>query len=68
MGLMFISYNLRRIVNILTADLLKEYLRILVSSILMIFGLAGTVLMSSEELVPAKINLQAKNRQWLKFA
>ena len=29
-GLMFITYNLRRIVNILTRDQLKEYLRILV--------------------------------------
>jgi len=30
-GLMLIAYNLRRIVNILTRDQLKEYLRILVS-------------------------------------
>jgi len=30
-GFMFIAYNLRRIVNILTRDQLKEYLRILVS-------------------------------------
>jgi len=30
-GFMFIAYNLRRIGNILTHDLLKEYLRILVS-------------------------------------
>jgi hypothetical protein len=30
-GLMLIAYNLRRIVNILTADRLKEYLRILLS-------------------------------------
>lgn len=30
-GLMFIAYNLRRIVNILTKDQLKEYLRILLS-------------------------------------
>ncbi len=33
-GLMLISYNLRRIVNILTADRLKEYLRILFSMFL----------------------------------
>jgi hypothetical protein len=30
-GFMFIAYNLRRIGNILTGNLLKEYLRILVS-------------------------------------
>ncbi|MDO9339495.1 MAG: hypothetical protein Q7T72_03100, partial [Bacteroidales bacterium] len=30
-GFMFIAYNLRRIVNILTGDQLREYLRILVS-------------------------------------
>jgi hypothetical protein len=29
-GFMFIAYNLRRIVNILSQDRLKEYLRILV--------------------------------------
>jgi transposase len=33
-GFMFIAYNLRRIVNILTMDRLKEYLRILVSMFL----------------------------------
>jgi len=33
-GFMFIAYNLRRIINILGHDLLKEYLRILVSSFL----------------------------------
>jgi len=33
-GFMFITYNLRRIVNILTMDRLKEYLRILVSMFL----------------------------------
>jgi transposase len=35
-GFMFIAYNLRRIVNILTPDRLKEYLRILVSSLFII--------------------------------
>jgi transposase len=38
-GLMFIAYNLRRIVNILTADRLKEYLRILLSLFLTISDL-----------------------------
>jgi hypothetical protein len=38
-GLMFIAYNLRRIGNILTRDLLKEYLRILLSLFLAISDL-----------------------------
>lgn len=38
-GLMFIAYNLRRIGNILTHDRLKEYLRILLSSFLLVLNL-----------------------------
>ena len=38
-GFMFIAYNLRRIGNILTMNVLKEYLRMLVSSFFMIFDL-----------------------------
>ncbi|MCJ7448365.1 MAG: IS1182 family transposase [Bacteroidales bacterium] len=38
-GFMFIAYNLRRIGNILTRDRLKEYLRILVSMFLDLFGI-----------------------------
>jgi transposase len=38
-GLMFIGYNLRRIGNILTMNVLKEYLRILLSLFFMLFGL-----------------------------
>jgi transposase len=38
-GLMFIAYNLRRIVNILSQDRLKEYLRILVSMFFDLFGI-----------------------------
>jgi hypothetical protein len=38
-GLMFIAYNLRRILNILTQDQLKEYLRILLSLFLSIYDL-----------------------------
>jgi transposase len=45
-GFMFIAYNLRRIGNILTADRLKEYLRILV---LMFFDLLGLNLSQFEE-------------------
>jgi len=44
-GLMFIAYNLKRIGNILTSEVLKEYLRILVSSFLAIFDLSGAILM-----------------------
>jgi transposase len=38
-GFMLIAYNLRRIVNILTTDRLKEYLRFLVSMFLDLFGI-----------------------------
>jgi transposase len=47
-GLMFIAYNLRRIGNILTSEVLKEYLRILVSAFLAILDLIGAILMGSE--------------------
>jgi hypothetical protein len=38
-GFMFIAYNLRRIGNILTREMLKEYLRILASLFLAISDL-----------------------------
>lgn len=38
-GFMFIAYNLRRIGNILTMDVLKEYLKVLASLFLAVFGL-----------------------------
>ena len=38
-GLMLVAYNLRRIVNILTIDRLKEYLRILVLAFFDLFGI-----------------------------
>jgi transposase len=43
-GFMLIAYNLRRIGNILTLKVLKEYLGMLVSLILAIFGLTDAVL------------------------
>ncbi|MGQ9620805.1 MAG: hypothetical protein ACUVTX_07470 [Bacteroidales bacterium] len=43
-GLMFISHNLRRIGNILTVDVLKEYLRMLASLFFAIFDLIEAVL------------------------
>jgi len=47
-GLMLIAYNLRRIGNILTQGVLKEYLRMLVSLFLAIFDLLRSILMISE--------------------
>ena len=44
MGLMFIAYDLRRIGNILTWNVLKEYPGVLVSSLLAIFELTEAVL------------------------
>jgi hypothetical protein len=38
-GFMFIAYNLRRIGNLLTLDLIKEYLRILLSLFFTVFDL-----------------------------
>jgi hypothetical protein len=39
MGIMLVAYNLRRIMNILTIDRLKKYLRILVTRFYDIFGI-----------------------------
>ena len=65
-GLMFIAYNLRRIGNILTLEVLKEYLRMLSSLFLAIFDLPGAILMISEELVLVKVDTPAENKLWLK--
>jgi len=43
-GFMFIAYNLRRIGNILTQQVLKEYLRILISLLSGVFGLLQALL------------------------
>lgn len=43
-GLMFIAYNLRRIGNILTMNVLKEYLRMLSSLFLSLFDLKWVIL------------------------
>jgi hypothetical protein len=48
-GLMFIAYNLRRICNILTLNVLKEYLRMLVALFLTIFVFTRAILMHFEE-------------------
>jgi|WetSurMetagenome_2_1015567.scaffolds.fasta_scaffold71244_1 transposase len=60
-GFMFIAYNLRRIGNILTREVLKEYLRILVLLFSSIFDLPGRYLMISEDLFSAEIKLKVEN-------
>ncbi len=65
-GLMFFAYNLRRIGNILTWNVLKEYLRVHVSSIFGIFDLCRLFTMSFGRLFPAAYKLQDKNSQWLR--
>ena len=60
-GFMFIAYNLRRIGNILTREVLKEYLRILISSFSSIFDLTWLFLMSSGKLSRAAYKLPVEN-------
>ncbi len=67
-GFMLIAYNLRRIGNILTMNLLKEYLRILVSMFLTVFGLLRGKLLISEEFIFTSVILTLRNRLWLKRA
>ena len=68
-GIMFIAYNLRRIGNILTWNVLKEYLRILVSLFFATVDLIRAVLKSSEDiLIPipvfqVKIHGSGRRRQ-----
>ena len=65
-GLMFIAYNLRRIGNILTMNVLKEYLRMLYSLFMCLFDLKWVVLKRSRGLcyvIPdrtVEINLRLK--------
>jgi transposase len=67
-GFMFIAYNLRRIGNILSGEVLKEYLRMLVLSIFGISDLCGLYIMSFNRLFPATYNLPDKNSLWLRRA
>jgi len=56
-GLMFIAYNLRRIGNILTMNVLKEYLRILSSLFMCLFDLKWGILKLSRDFcyaIPAR--------------
>jgi hypothetical protein len=68
MGFMFIAYNLRRIGNILTGDLLKEYLRILISMILAVFGLLRGVLVRYPRPAFMEQASWSKNQPLLKLA
>jgi len=65
-GLMLIAYNLRRIGNILTQRVLKEYLRMLVSLFLAIFDLIRSISMISARRLFLDIDLPIKNHLCLK--
>ena len=65
-GLMFIAYNLRRIGNILTPEVLKEYLRMFVSLFPARFDLSGVIFVMFKRFKPAVAKLTCKNSQWLK--
>ncbi len=67
-GFIFIAYNLRRIVNILTMDVLKEYLRMFYSLFQAVFDLSELIFMMSESPEPAIIETTSKNHLWLKTA
>jgi transposase len=67
-GFMFIAYNLRRIGNILTREVLKEYLRVLALSFFGIFDLCGLYIMSFGRLFPAAYKLPEENSLWLRRA
>jgi transposase len=67
-GFMFIAYNLRRIVNILTMDVLKEYLRILYTLFQAVFDLSELICRMSEAPEPVIIINTSKNHLWLKTA
>ena len=65
-GLMFIAYNLRRIGNILTIDVLKEYLRMLASLFLAIFDLIRSISEVCDGIVVPGIQISFRNRLSLK--
>ena len=67
-GFMFIAYNLRRIGNILTMDVLKEYLRILYTLFQAVFDLSELICRMSEAPEPVIIINTSKNHLWLKTA
>jgi hypothetical protein len=67
-GFMFIAYNLRRIANILSPDVLKEYLRILILTFSSIIDLIRSISMISEQRLFLNIYLPVKYCLCLKTA
>ena len=65
-GFMFIAYNLRRIVNILTREVLKEYLRMLVSLLFAIFDFIRSVSEVCDGIINPGIQISFRNRLSLK--
>jgi len=65
-GFMFIAYNLRRIGNILTMNVLKEYLRMLASLFLAIFDLIRSVSEVGDGIIFPGIQMSFRNRLSLK--
>jgi transposase len=65
-GFMFIAYNLRRIGNILTMNVLKEYLRMLASLFLAIFDLIRSISEVSDGIIFPGIQMSFRNRLSLK--
>jgi transposase len=62
-GFMFIAYNLRRIVNILTGERLKEYLRVLLTLFFGILGLTEADLRNTELRVePVRVFLHKRSK------
>lgn len=60
-GLMFIAYNMKRISNILTHDVLKEYLRMLLHAFLTIFDLFRAIFRQFREQVVFDPRFQVLN-------
>ena len=67
-GFMFIAYNLRRIGNILTMNVLKEYLQMLSCLFTSLFDLSGAILKFSEALYLTIPGLTVNTRLRLKPA
>jgi hypothetical protein len=65
-GLMFIAYNLRRIGNILTLEVLKEYLKVVASMYFDVLGLIRSSLVACEGIFFPCIQMSFRNRLSLK--
>jgi len=65
-GFIFIAYNLRRIGNILTIDVLKEYLRMLASLFFAIFDLIRSISEVCDGILFPGIQISFRNRLSLK--